>query len=110
MKTRSDYLNGNCSHREYFSQFVDEEIKTETLNFFGKERILNCNDEHLNNIPLREWDNLTGFAFSGSEMIRKPAYIKPELLKKLKETKEGVSSAGMVCIYKEAARQIKEEN
>lgn len=109
--TRKDYMNGYGkngakTHREYYAQFVDEVIKNQVLQYIGKGALLASIDEHLNDIPLHKWDALAGFKFIGSEMVQQPRYIRPELLKKLRDTGEGVSCAGMVCIYKEAARQI----
>ena len=111
MKTRKDYLSGKISHREYCSQFVDEHIKQEVLDFIGLEPLMTSTDEHLNDISCTKyWDRLAGFQFIGSTMVKKPSFIRPELLAKLKESGEGVSCAGLVCIYKEAAKQIIEAN
>jgi len=106
MITRKDYLNDSKLFNDYYAQFVDEIIKQEVLDKIGIELLLNSKDEHLNDIPLRKWDALAGFVFRGSEMIRRPYSIRKELMDKLKEAGDGVSSAVMVCIYKNAARQI----
>lgn len=109
MLTRQDYMKDSSKlHRQYFAQFVDDTIKKEVLESIGIDRIKASKDEHLNDIPMHLWDRMTGFAFSGSQMIRKPYSIRKELHDKLKETGEGVSCAGLVCIYKECAKQIKE--
>jgi hypothetical protein len=109
MYTRKEYIDGNVSHREYFAQFVDDTVKNEVILHFGKTILKESTDEHLNDIPLKKWDDLTGFRFNGSTMVSRPSSIRKELLDKLKETGEGVSPAGLVCIYKEAAKQIKEK-
>jgi hypothetical protein len=110
MITHEQYMKRNDSgfgsHRAYYSQFVNEQVKNEVLRFIGKEALLTSTDEHLNDIPLRKWDALGGFAFKGSEMIRRPTSIEPVDINLLREAGEGVSAATMVCIYKEAARQI----
>jgi hypothetical protein len=106
MIQRKEYMNGTFTHREYFSQFVDEEVKSEVLRKFGKERLLKSKDEHLNDLPLKEWDDLSGFTFHMGEVVSRPHSIRKELHDKLKETGEGVSPAGLVCIYKEGARQV----
>lgn len=108
MYSRKQYLNGECSHREYYGQFVNNGIKEDVVSHFGIERIKNSQDEYFNDIPLGQWDSLVGFKFIGSTLVNKPTHIGLSLAEKLKETGEGVSCAGLVCIYKEAAKQIKE--
>lgn len=93
--TRQQYLAGECTHAEYYGQFVTD----------GKKRILHrledkikrSNDPHFNDIPLKQWDQLA------------PA-IYPTLSKQMKETGDCLSLAGAVCVLKEAARQMKEED
>jgi hypothetical protein len=59
---------------------------------------------------LIKWDSLAGFTFRGSEMIERPVIIEPIKYEQLKEAGDGVSAAVLVCIYKEAAKQIIEAN
>lgn len=94
MFSRSDYLAGECSHREYHSQFVNETIKQNVLEFVGLERLMQSKDEHLNDIPLEIWDDI-------------PVY---NVSKKMKEAGDYLTLAGKVCICKEAAKQIIEQN
>lgn len=94
MFTRKQYLNKECSHREYYAQFVTEPVKARVRMCIGWERLKNSTDEHLNDIPLREWDRLG------------PVYCGRDFWKSLGDTP---SAAGLCCIYKEAARQIIEE-
>jgi hypothetical protein len=98
-------------HRKYYGQFVNDQVKTEVLRFIGKTALLKSKDEYLNDIPLKKWDALGGFAFSPTTgvMLMKPTYIDPVDIKLIREAAEGVSSSTLVCIYKEAARQIIEE-
>jgi hypothetical protein len=97
MYNRKDFLDKKISFRTYYAQFVTEEIKDSVRSTFGKEKLTQAIaiDEHLNNIPLREWDHV-GFYFKYSVILRK----------KLKDAGDWFSDAGMVCILKEAARQI----
>lgn len=95
-------------HRQYFGQFVNENVKRAVLHAIGKEALLASTDEHLNDIPMKHWDRLSGFAFRGSEMVMRPTNIEPIDIKLLRETGEGVSCASLVCIYKEAGKQIRE--
>ena len=98
-------------HHTYYLQFSTPSAKTIVLNVIGKEKLLNSKDEHLNDIPLHIWDNIAGFQFKGSEMVRKPTVILSFIYgKKLKEAKEGFSSSTAVCILKAVAREIIKEN
>ncbi len=99
----SEYVSSKDpnAHREYYGQFVDEEIKRRVLLFIGREAIIASTDPHFNDIPLRKWDNLAGFYSAWSEGWKAE---KGEDGRR----RVGVSLANCVCIYKEAARQIKE--
>lgn len=93
MKTRKEYLDGKCSHREYYGQFVNDNVKQMVIDTIGKNRILKSTDEHFNDISLREWDNI-GLPCGISELLKKAG--------------DYYTLAGQVCILKEGARQIKE--
>ena len=93
MYTRKDYMNNECSHREYYAQFVNQSVISRVLSVIGKDKILASNDEHLNDIPLNLWDSMGA---THSEALRACG--------------DSPSLAGYVCIRKEAARQIKEAN
>ena len=98
--TRNEYMNGTVTFREYYAQFVTPEIKQRVLSRFGIERLLQSTDEHLNDIPLRQWDALagSGIAYNGS-LIGRPS-----------PRADDGSLASAVCTLKEAARQLIEEN
>lgn len=111
MITRAQYMADSSLFNEYYGQFVNEGVKRVVLSYFTKEQLIEAikTDEHLNNLPMKKWDAMGGFAFRGSEMIMRPTSIEPVDYKLIKEAGEGVSAATMVCIYKTAARQIIEE-
>ena len=93
---RKDYLDGKCTHREYYGQFVDGSIRETVLHRIGGAEYLReklFTDDNLNNIPLVRWDNLPG-----------PMGINA----KMAEAGDYLTLSGKVCIYKEAARQIAE--
>ena len=92
LHTRKDYLDNKCTHKEYYSQFINGRNIEQVLIGIGKKRILNSKDEHLNNIPLKEWDNLTARNVS----------------KRMEECGDYLTPAGKVCIMKACARHIKE--
>jgi hypothetical protein len=86
--TRQQYLDRECTHRQYYAQLVTEHTRERVAREIGLDRLLASTDEHLNDIPLKEWDRI------------KPSFNGP--------WPEGDhhSLAGAVCVNKEAARQI----
>lgn len=77
--TRKQYLNKECTHREYYAQFVDSEV-TETLGNLP-----------LDGTPLHIWDNLPP--------------VGREISNQMRSCGDWLTNAGNVCIYKEAAKQ-----
>lgn len=98
--SRQDYLNGKCTHRQYYAQFVNAITKSRVANWFGVEQIKEAlqTDEHLNNIPLAKWD---GFV-TCKQLIN--------VSQKMKAAGDYLTLAGGVCIAKEAAKQLAETN
>lgn len=94
MHTRKQYLAGDCTHSEYYGQFVDEGIKQEVLRKIGKTRLEKSKDLHLNDIPLRLWDTF-------------PLHARTNQL--LKQAGTYGTLSDVVCIYKQAAKQIIKE-
>ena len=94
MFSRQQYMNGECSHSQYYSQFVTGSVKSAVLCSIGKDAIVKSRNPHFNDIPLVKWDRLS-FTVSSQKM---------------KEVGDYLTLAGIVCIAKEAARQIKEGN
>ena len=92
MKTREAYLQGKCSHEQYYSQFVTAHIKLAIKNTFTIDQLKNAlkQDKNLNNIPLHLWDSL-------AMRVDFPS---------LKAFGDYLTLAGKVCILKEAARQM----
>ena len=93
MFTRQEKLDQQCTYREYYAQFVTEAEKAAVIKWIGLELILDSQDPHFNNIDLVKWDTLPD------------SYV---MAKKLRECGDYLTLSGKVCIYKEAARQIKE--
>ena len=100
MITRAQYMNNEVTHRQFYGQFVTPEFKQVVSNTFGKEILAQCleKDQNLNNIPLAIWDGLAG------------GYESQLYADKLRLVGDGPSLAGAVCILKEAAKQVVEEN
>ena len=83
-------------HRKYYAQFVTKGMKESIKQRIGIKRLLESCDEHLNDIPLVIWDSLgSGY--------------KKEVSNRLKEHGDFYSLAGSLCIFKEAAKQLIEE-
>lgn len=98
MITRNDYMAGNCTHREYHAQFVTNLIKKTVKTVIGLDKLLASTDKYLNDIPLRRWDILAA-----------NPYLFTGLSKQMKLCNDYPTQAGLVCILKEAAKQIIEE-
>jgi hypothetical protein len=97
MYTRKQRLDNECSHREFYGQFVTPSIISSIVGRIGADRILKSTDEHMNDIPLADWDK-TAFLVRG------------RIQRGYKEIEYtgGVSLSDCVCTAKEAARQFVE--
>ena len=94
--TREKYMtNSSDLHDEYYKQFVTTAIINLVLSHIGKDLIIRSVDKHMNDIPLRKWDDISGL-------------INRYSITKRNEAAEGSSIATGVCIGKAAARMIKE--
>jgi hypothetical protein len=90
--TRKQYMERECTHREYYAQFVTDTTRGMVARLIGVERLRESTDEHLNDIPLQHWDRLPITLPRGS----------------MQAAGDWLSLAGKVCILKEAARQLLE--
>jgi hypothetical protein len=93
MHTRTDYLEGRCSHREYYAQFVVASVVARVLRNIGLAALRASTDEHFNDIPLAKWDAIL-FPF--------PSYLGDMM----RERGDYPTMAGAVSICKEAARML----
>ena len=87
-------------HREYYAQFVNEQVRALVLRSFGRSALIECykRDRAFNtpNMPLRQWDVLVSALPYG-------------IVEQLKEAGDWLSQGTGVCILKEAARQVAEQ-
>lgn len=83
-------MNKECTHSEYYSQFITPMARLIVVSAIGLDRILKSKDPHFNDVPLHLWDRLS---FP---------------IKNMKEAGDFLTLAGKVCIAKEIARQYKE--
>ena len=91
--TRKDYMTNRCTHAEYYGQLVTQAMKDHIVRSIP-QALAKSTDPVFNDIPLSTWDRL-GMAYSLRSEFKALGDIK--------------SDAGMVCVLKEAARQVKEE-
>ena len=92
--TRQQYLNNECTHREYYAQFVTPDYIEYVVSRIGAKEIMETTGEHLNSISLKKWDMLNA----------------PNCKQQLIEAGDNLTLAGKVCMAKEAARQFIENN
>lgn len=100
MITRQDYINKKNTHREYYAQFVNEYVKHIVYCGIGADRLIKSTDPHFNDIYLSTWDKLCPYikGMVARKNVEVAAYKKP-----------ACSLSDCVCVLKEAARQIVEE-
>ena len=90
--TRKDYMSGKCTHEEYYGQLVTQSMKEHIARAIP-QGLAKSTDPHFNDISLSTWDRL-GMAYSLRDEFKSLGDFKTD--------------AGMVCVLKEAARQIRE--
>lgn len=100
MFTRTDYMDGKCTHNQFYAQFVTSGVMTFVKNRVGIESIVSSKNEHFNDIPLAVWDSINIKDIVNQAAIREAhSYAKGSF---------PWSKSMQVCILKEAARQIKQ--
>lgn len=103
--TRKQFIiNKECDHRTYWSQFVTEGVKELVLRHIPKDKLMAAEYPHFNDIPLQRWDRMH---------VGVPQYVKNAICDSNASmyppgTEGGYSLSDMVCVLKEAARQIVE--
>lgn len=101
--TRQEYLNAydgtDKAHRVYYGQFVNKTVKALVTNGIGLDALVASQDPHFNDIPLAVWDNV-GIALQYRSGVRA----------QFQRLGDFVTPSGLVCILKEAARQIVEDH
>ena len=96
--TRKQYMRGECTHRQYYGQFLDRETSRRVL-LLGDPAYLAeqmAKDEHFNGISLDLWDLLASIPWP-----RRFVYA-------FREAGESISLMSGVCLLKEQARQLAE--
>jgi hypothetical protein len=101
MKTRTQYMNKEISHFDYYSQFVSEETKQYVLRDLTAEQIqkaLDNGDEHLNKIKI-PFNNMG----QGGGWWWDDAPINQKLVRELGDS---LSRSTFTCVSKAAAQII----
>lgn len=98
MFTYNDYLAGKCTHREYYAQFVTESAKSAVASMVDIKKLavdLANGDIHLNErySCVKVWDKLLT-----------PYHLKRDAIRDIKNNR--ASQADLVCVAKEAAKQL----
>lgn len=98
LKTRQDYMNGHCTHREYYAQFVTPVTKSMVNNVINLSEVTNEKEFKAlcKKLGLKVWDSLAGLLM-----------INPS--SKIRELGDIPSICGMVCTLKESALQLVED-
>lgn len=95
MFTRNQYMAGEVSFQDYYSQFVTEPIKHGAESYGLVEKSRQSKDKWLNDVPLKLWDQFG------------ERWVKTVVNKKLiAETGEGLAPSTLVCIGKVAVANI----
>lgn len=125
--TRREYLDASSAeyaahgtstqtHRAYYAQFVTKHTQLAVLQRFGIDQLRSAfaRDPHLNTIPLKQWDALSWHSvntggrsyphrhFLSGPFVAHLAYNNMAIV----EAGESLTRAVLVCIAKEAARQL----
>ena len=101
--TRSQYLNAPTAlgmtpaeaHRAYYAQFVGPGTVNLIVMQIGADRLMASTDPHFNDIPLDRWD-------------RNHLLGRLPLARRLEDAGDYPTTAGLLSIAKEAARQFVE--
>ncbi len=99
---RAAYMANECTHEQYYDQFVSDSLCRAVAQAIGKKRIEVSTDEHFNDIPLRQWDALEGLV---------KTYCGNALADSNSSTAGGVRSISLsdcVCVAKAAAKRIRD--
>ena len=91
MYTRKQYLNKECTHRQYYGQFVTPATKAHVLRGIGLATLKKSTDPHFNDIALTNWDKLVHNCPGSADFSKAGDYY---------------TLGGGVCLLKEAALQI----
>lgn len=95
MFTRHQFTNNECTHSEYYSQFITDDIKRLVIGLIGIKQITESIEPNFNDISLQKWD-----------LLYEAMYFTIDI-KKIRNCNDYFSLGFSTCIAKEAASHIK---
>lgn len=108
MFTRKQYLDKQCTHREFWAQFVTNGMREMVRQRITLERLQRSSNEYFNDVTkLQDWDCMKDATFRMLDMKKWRELQYPEYIGL---TSVGWSLSDNICILKEAARQIVDES
>jgi hypothetical protein len=93
--TRKDYVDGVCTHEEYYQQFITPVITARVLTQIGAAKVKASTDPYFNDVPLHCWDRVN-LDHCG-------------IAQKMEQAGDYLTLAGKVCIAKTAATAFRKE-
>lgn len=96
MFTYENYQKKECTHEEFYSQFVNSKLMDLVVRKIGADAILNSASKHFNDIPLEKWQIL-------NPLIRYCVYTED-----IRSTHISWSVSDSVCVAKMAALLYKQ--
>ena len=107
MFTRKQYLDRQCTHREFWAQFVTPGMRDMVKRNITLERLQRSQNEYFNDVTrLQDWDLMKDVTFRMLDMKKWRELQYPEYIGL---TSVGWSHSDNICILKEAARQLIEK-
>lgn len=94
MITRKEYISGKATFDQYYSQFVTAGVRQVVERRIGLDKIRRSKDPNFNDIPLKQWDDLS-------------IHTWPEQIRLLKEAGDYPSLAHTACVAKSYASTIR---
>lgn len=101
---RQDYLDGRCTHEQYYSQFVNNGVMLRVIRAIGLDVIRNSTCASFNDIPLDEWDNIPLVDMLD---VKKFKRLNNVTYRKSDQGKFLWSLSDNVCIAKAAAQVVR---
>lgn len=95
MFTHQQFIDNECTNSEYYSQFINTNIKKLIIGWIGTKRIIESIDPNFNDIPLLKWD-----------LLYEVIYFTIDV-EKIRRYGDYFSLGFSTCVAKEAAKQIK---
>lgn len=76
MYTRTQYLNNECSHEAYYSQYVTDSILKVVIKNLGKKILASKDPINFNDISLGLWDCLSYIVSDNNSLAEKVCILK----------------------------------